>query len=127
LINLGESGLPILKKGLSDPDPIIQEFVRKALSGEFKKGTTLSKPQPIGSSGLDPEAEKKKGWIFFAVGAAALLLSLILCIASIFVLSAADGSNDTSMAFGGLTCCMLPLLIIGIVLLVWGLIKVFRK
>jgi len=127
LCKVGEPGEPILEKWVNDPDPMIQEFARRTMSDQIKKGTSASEPKLTGSIGTGQQQKKVSGWIPLGFGVLSLFLSLIVCISIPIIFAAGDIADDANTGFTAIACCTTPLIITGIVLSIVGLIKIIRK
>jgi len=127
LVKIGRSAIPALEKALDDPDPIIRQEAHEALK-RLKKGiSTAIRPATSAATADDKKPKPTAGYILAAAGALLLLASMILCISLPIVVTAGDITNDPTMSYLFVACCALPLLLIGIVLFIIGLIKIFRK
>lgn len=125
LIDIGKVAIPALEKALEDPDPILQINAQEVLKKLYKKRGSAIRPVAPSSTGNQLKPKPKGGYIFLALGIVTLLVSIILCISMPIILNAGDRADAPGMFLA--VICILPPLLIGVVLLIIGLIKIFRK
>ena len=124
LIDIGKPSIPALEKALENPDPIFQIKAQEVLNDLYKKRGSAIRPVAPRSTAEPVKSKRKWGFVLTTCGSLILAVGLIFIAAIVFSLFNPDSVGDApGVVLGRMVICALPILIIGFVLLFFGISK----